>query len=158
MRVSRFGITSSIAVQRRSSFPLRWLPGSAYLPSTRLPEAFSQEATTPQKRCRHHYQTAGFNAIYTKRYWTEQHLRRAEELTRLARDMGRTPAQMAEAWVLSQPGITSIMTGPSDPLQFAEYAAAADLPLMDDEIEAIERIAPSPVTVERPAYAPQGGR
>lgn len=55
----------------------------------------------------------------------------------IAIESGRTLSQLAIAWVLSQPGITSALCGAKRPDQIRETAAAMDWVLTPDQLERI---------------------
>jgi len=57
----------------------------------------------------------------------------------LARQRGVTPAQIALAWVLSKPVITSPIIGATKAHHLEEAIAAAQLRLDDDEIALLEK-------------------
>ena len=65
-------------------------------------------------------------------------LRLAEALSNIAEKNGNTLAQLAIAWVLHHPEVTSAIVGARHPSQIEETAAAGDLILSDEDIEAIE--------------------
>lgn len=56
-----------------------------------------------------------------------------EEMAQLAASYGKTPGQMAVAWVLSQPGVTVALWGAKRPDQIEECAGAAGWTLTEDE-------------------------
>lgn len=56
-------------------------------------------------------------------------LRLAEKLTEAGRKIMATPAQVAIAWVLNQPGVVAALTGPTDPNHLRENCAALKLEL-----------------------------
>jgi aryl-alcohol dehydrogenase-like predicted oxidoreductase len=62
-------------------------------------------------------------------------------------------AQVALAWLLAQPGITSVIVGPSKVEQLQDNLVAADLTLTDDELRSLsaatEPAAPYPATLDR---------
>ena len=70
---------------------------------------------------------SGEDAQYMGRYMTDPVLEAVQRLKPLADQAGCTMAQLAIAWVLAQPGITSAIVGASRPEQLRETAAAADL-------------------------------
>ncbi|HZG31857.1 MAG TPA: aldo/keto reductase family protein [Sphingopyxis sp.] len=70
---------------------------------------------------------AGEDAHFMGRYLTDPVLEAVQRLAPLADKAGCTMAQLAIAWVLAQPGITSAIIGASRPEQLKETAAAADL-------------------------------
>ena len=57
----------------------------------------------------------------------------------IAEDVGAPMAQVAIAWDLAQPGVTSVITGIRNPEQARANAAAADLELPPDVLEALNR-------------------
>jgi aryl-alcohol dehydrogenase (NADP+) len=70
---------------------------------------------------------------YQERYWHEQMFATVEELRALAAEAGMSMAQLAVAWVLANPAITSPIVGASRPEQLADAVAAVTTPL-DDEL------------------------
>ena len=56
----------------------------------------------------------------------------------VAREAGLTTAQLALAWVLRSPYVTSAIVGASRPEQVRENAAAADVELSDDLVAAVD--------------------
>jgi len=57
----------------------------------------------------------------------------------IAQQRGVTPAQVALAWVLTNPVVNSPIVGATKPHHLADAAAAVDLRLEDPEIERLER-------------------
>ena len=62
---------------------------------------------------------------YQERYWREREFETVEALRALAAEAGMSLAQMAIAWVLANPAITSPIVGASRPEQLDDVAAAA---------------------------------
>ena len=60
-----------------------------------------------------------------------------EVLARIAKEKGRTVAQVALAWLLAQPGVTSIIIGANKMSQLEDNLKAGDLELTAAEIEAL---------------------
>lgn len=56
-------------------------------------------------------------------------LRIQEKLAAIGRQINATPAQVAIAWVLGNPGVVAALTGPTDPLHLKENCTALDLKL-----------------------------
>jgi aryl-alcohol dehydrogenase-like predicted oxidoreductase len=78
-----------------------------------------------------------------------------ETLTRLAREKGHTPAQLALAWLLAQgPDIVPI-PGTTKPERLAENAGAAAITLSPDDLAAIEAAVPE-TAVEGARYDERG--
>jgi len=64
---------------------------------------------------------------YMRQFLTDPVLEAVQNLKPVAERAGCSLAQLAIAWVLAQPGITSAIVGASRPEQLRETAAAADL-------------------------------
>ena len=62
-----------------------------------------------------------------------------DEMKPVAEAHGITPAQLAIAWTLAQPGLTHALVGARDPKQAAENAAAGDVKLSDEDFTTINR-------------------
>ncbi|PJJ71899.1 L-glyceraldehyde 3-phosphate reductase [Diaminobutyricimonas aerilata] len=72
----------------------------------------------------------------------EQYLDRARALNEIAQGRGQTLAQLAIAWVLRHPQVTSALIGASSVKQLENNVAALEnVALSDDEIAAIEPLA-----------------
>jgi aryl-alcohol dehydrogenase (NADP+) len=56
----------------------------------------------------------------------------------VAERLGRPPAQVAMAWLLSNPAVTAPIVGVTKPQHLADAIAAVDLDLSDDDIAALE--------------------
>ena len=74
-----------------------------------------------------------------------QVLERVRALDAIARERGQSLAQMALAWVLRDPRVTSALVGTSSVAQLEEDIAALEhLEFSDDECAAIDAVAPPP--------------
>jgi L-glyceraldehyde 3-phosphate reductase len=72
---------------------------------------------------------------------TEKRLTKVRQLHELATARGQSLAQMALAWVLRQPAVTSVLVGASRVSQVEDSVAALDnLAFAEDELGAIDRI------------------
>lgn len=72
---------------------------------------------------------------------TEEKLAKVRKLNRIARARGQSLAQMAVAWILRLPAITSVLVGASRVQQVEDNVAALnDLAFTSEELQAIERI------------------
>ena len=72
----------------------------------------------------------------------EENLARVRALNEIARRRGQTLAQMAYAWVLRDPRVTTTLIGASSPAQVRENVAAlANLEFSADELAEIDRYA-----------------
>jgi aryl-alcohol dehydrogenase-like predicted oxidoreductase len=73
--------------------------------------------------------------LYRERYWHEAQFAAVNRLFEFFQGRGKSLTQVAIAWVLAQPGITSAIVGASRPDQLDESLAAADITLEKDEVE-----------------------
>ena len=62
-----------------------------------------------------------------ERYLAEDVLEAVQQLRPLAGEAGCSMAQLAIAWLLAQPGMTSVIVGASRPEQVRDNAAASGL-------------------------------
>ena len=72
--------------------------------------------------------------------FTPAQLAIAEQLEAVARDAGRTPAELALAWILSKPSVASAIIGPETLQELELNAAVADLSLPESLLTAIDEI------------------
>jgi len=63
-----------------------------------------------------------------------------EKLREIAARYGKTPAQLAVAWVLRRPEVTSAIVGIRRPSQIEEIVPAADFDISQEDLELIERL------------------
>lgn len=76
--------------------------------------------------------------VYRERYWQHAQFEAVQHLERFFKPRGKSLVQVAMAWVLAQPGITSAIVGASRPEQLDETLAAINVTLADDEKEACD--------------------
>ncbi len=88
------------------------------------------------------------NAVMMNLYWTEENKRKAQEFADIASDLGATPAQLAIAWCLANPAITSVISAATRVAQLEENLVAAEMEIAPETIERIEALFPPPETVE----------
>jgi aryl-alcohol dehydrogenase-like predicted oxidoreductase len=67
----------------------------------------------------------------------------AERLRELAPQFSCSPAQLALAWILAQPGIAVALPGAKSPDQVRANAGASDVSPTDDAIAALDRLSRS---------------
>jgi L-glyceraldehyde 3-phosphate reductase len=73
-------------------------------------------------------------------------VKKAAALNEIAQARGQSLAQLAIAWVLRDPRMTSAIIGASSPAQVREnLGALKQLSFTKEELAAIDRIAPGPV-------------
>lgn len=90
-----------------------------------------QPGETPSEGTRFTLQNAG--KIYQSRYWQDPQMQAVEKLKTLCQERNLSLAQVALAWVLAQPAITSAILGASRPEQLDQTLPAVDL-LLDKQV------------------------
>ena len=89
---------------------------------------------------------SGARASKTERVWltpddVKENLPKVQKLNELAKQRGQSLAQMAIAWVLRKPAVTSALIGASSVTQLEDNLASLNnLRFSDDELEQIESI------------------
>lgn len=77
---------------------------------------------------------------YIERYMKREFLERVQSLTKFADELGVSMPQLALAWVINQPGITSAIIGASRAEQVRENLSALEVRVTDEVKGEIERI------------------
>jgi len=75
-----------------------------------------------------------------ERMMTPENVERVRRLRPLADRLGVTRAQLALAWLLRQPGVSSVITGATKVSQIEENVKAADVKIPPDMLEEIDQI------------------
>src|SRR5947209_7912929 len=78
--------------------------------------------------------------LYQARYWQEPHMRAVEQLKQLCDERNIPLAQVAIAWMLAQPAITSAIVGASKAEQLDQSLPAVDLSLDEQLLAACDDI------------------
>jgi len=74
------------------------------------------------------------------RYLNDETAEQVRQLKPLADELGITRAQLALAWVLRDPGVSSVIIGATKPEQIVDNVKAADVELTDEMVEQIDEI------------------
>ncbi|MDX1622909.1 MAG: aldo/keto reductase family protein [Gemmatimonadota bacterium] len=90
---------------------------------------------------------ASEQGAFMGRFLEQEVLDAVQEFAELARESGITPAQLAIAWCLRQPAVSSVIVGATKPEQVEENAAAAELAVEPEVFERVDAIL-GDVTVE----------
>ncbi|WP_028963605.1 aldo/keto reductase family protein [Sulfobacillus thermosulfidooxidans] len=77
---------------------------------------------------------------FITRYLTDENFAKVEDLLSVANDLGISLSQLALAWVLRQPAISSALIGASKPEQVVENVKAVDVELPLDILKRIDQI------------------
>jgi aryl-alcohol dehydrogenase-like predicted oxidoreductase len=78
------------------------------------------------------------NPVMEKFSKREQNWRILETLLQVAKEIGRTPTEVAIAWVLHRPGVTSVLVGATKREQLETNLRAADLKLPAELIQKLD--------------------
>ncbi|HLH71178.1 MAG TPA: aldo/keto reductase [Candidatus Dormibacteraeota bacterium] len=81
-----------------------------------------------------------YGRVYQRRYWDDRMFDVVETVTAVAREIEATPAQVALAWTLAQPGITAPIVGASRPEQLEDNVGALRLQLSPDQLDRLARV------------------
>ena len=125
----------------RELFPLCLDDGVGVIPYNPLAGGFltgKHRPGAPTEGTRFTLGTAAQN--YQQRYWNERDFATVEALRKVAAEAGMSLAQLAVAWCLAQPAITSPIIGASRPDQLAEPIAALDRRLDTDVLEQLDTL------------------
>jgi aryl-alcohol dehydrogenase-like predicted oxidoreductase len=68
-----------------------------------------------------------------------------EVLVEVAKDRGASPAQVALAWLLERPAVTSVVVGARTTEQLVDNLGAADLSLTEEELARLEEVSRPPL-------------
>lgn len=68
-----------------------------------------------------------------------------ETLVAVAEDRGVSPAQVAIGWLLTRPGVSTVITAARTETQLADNLGAASLELTDDELSRLEAVSRPPL-------------
>ncbi|MFP4015746.1 MAG: aldo/keto reductase family protein [Halanaerobiales bacterium] len=71
---------------------------------------------------------------------TDENLEKVEQLIKIAKNLDISMPQLALAWILHQPGITSALIGASKPEQVEENVKAVEVELSNEVLDEIEEI------------------
>ncbi|MFI0482257.1 aldo/keto reductase family protein [Actinomadura sp. 9N215] len=85
-----------------------------------------------------------------RRYMSDDHLARVQELKPIADDLGLSMAQLAIAWTLQNPNVAAAIVGASRPEQVADNVKAAGVKLDADVLKRVDDVL-DPVAIRDPA-------
>lgn len=78
--------------------------------------------------------------MYYERYWNESNFAAVARLASIAADNGRDLAQLALAWVLNSPAVTSIIMGATSLRHIEHNVAATELALSEAELAQCDEV------------------
>jgi aryl-alcohol dehydrogenase-like predicted oxidoreductase len=80
----------------------------------------------------------GSGEMYRRRYWNQAVFSAVDRMAGLAREAGLGMVELAVAWVLAQPGLSSAIVGASKPEQLAASLAASDIDLPAEVLTSLD--------------------
>lgn len=87
------------------------------------------------------------NYVIKKLYWTDENMQKGLKLAKIARGMGVTPTQLALAWCLRRPEVTSVIIGTSRVEQVKENIKAAEIEIPPEILDKLEKLYPPPANI-----------
>ena len=116
----------------RELFPLAQEEGLAVIPFNPLAGGLLsgkyKHGDTPEKG-RFSAELGGFGQMYYARYWHERQFEMVAKVQEIATQHGTPITTLSVAWILANPGITSVILGASRAEQLTDTLAAADYKL-----------------------------
>jgi aryl-alcohol dehydrogenase-like predicted oxidoreductase len=82
----------------------------------------------------------GENSPYVQRYLTDRHLDKLEALSAWAEARGHSLTELAHAWQLAQPSVSSVISGATSLAQVQANAKSSDWHLTDDELKEVNTV------------------
>ena len=86
---------------------------------------------------------AAWGDHYAQKYLSEGAFKVLDVLAEMAADKACTVGQLAVAWVLAQPGVTSVIIGPRTLEHLEGYLGALDVELSEPDLVCINEVAPA---------------
>jgi len=86
-----------------------------------------------------------------RRFMKDEMLQIVQRFAEVAREAGHTPAEVALAWVLRNPNVSSAIVGATRPEQIQANVKAVEIQLDDDLVAAIEAVL-EPIATTDPKY------
>ena len=90
------------------------------------------------------------NRIMMDLYFSDEQLRTVQQMKEMAGDLGLTCAQLAMAWCLRHPAVTSVISGVTKVSQLEDNLGAAEADLPADVVETLNGMFPGPVESDAP--------
>jgi 1-deoxyxylulose-5-phosphate synthase len=96
--------------------------------------------TTPSRETRFGFLSGRTRSVYHKRYWQDEQFAAVDHLQQFFASRNKSLTQVAVAWVLAQPDITSAIVGATSPAQIEQSLPATELTLDPEEMEACDDV------------------
>jgi aryl-alcohol dehydrogenase-like predicted oxidoreductase len=82
----------------------------------------------------------GETSRYVQRYMTDANYTRVEKLEAWAQERGHSMVELAHAWLLAHPEVSSVISGATKPEQIRENAGSADWALTGEELAEVNAL------------------
>ncbi len=82
------------------------------------------------------------NSVIMELYWNEENKKKGQELVEIAKEMGVSAAQLALAWCLKRPEVTSVILGARRVEQLKENLKAAEIRIPDEVMAKLGKLYP----------------
>ena len=82
----------------------------------------------------------GESSPYVQKYMTDKNYDRVEALAAWAEERGRTMGELAHAWLLAHPEVSSVISGATKLEQIQANAASASWQLSKDDLDAVNKL------------------
>lgn len=82
------------------------------------------------------------NSVMMNLYWTEPNLKKSQQFSAIAAEMGVRPSQLALAWVLRRSEVSSAIIGATKVAQLEENVTAVDIAIADDVLAKLDEVFP----------------
>lgn len=130
-RIAAFQLEYSLAERNieREHIPVAWELGIAVCPWSPLAGGLLSGKYRPQANKTEFARLDAVAGTPFDRFDTERNRRIVEVLVEVAAEIGRSPAEVALAWVVRQPGVTSTIIGASKIEQLRANLASLDIDL-----------------------------
>lgn len=84
------------------------------------------------------------NGVIKKMYWTEQNIANGQKLVAIAAELGVSAAELALAWCLHNPNVSSVILGATSVAQLQQNLKAADLKIPAEVRAKLDALYPAP--------------
>jgi 1-deoxyxylulose-5-phosphate synthase len=81
-----------------------------------------------------------YGRMYQRRYWSERMFDVAEAVEAIGRELEVSPARVALAWLLAQPGVTAPIVGASRPEQLDDSVRALEVELASEHLDRLNEV------------------
>jgi aryl-alcohol dehydrogenase-like predicted oxidoreductase len=84
------------------------------------------------------------NTIMMQMYWTDENLHKAQRFQQIAEGMGVRPSQLALAWTIRRPEVSSAIMGAGKLSQLEDNLAAVQITIPEEVLAALDALFPGP--------------